>query len=792
MFVLPRRRALRPRSSRAWPLASALFLLVAAAPAAFAQEVTLRGTVTDAASGEALPGATVRVPALERGVAADLDGRFVLTGLPADTATVVVSFVGYETWSEIVDLRGGSASVRVVLQPTDARLGEVEVTVDAAQEALGRDIRPVQVLDGAALEDARGQTLAETLESLNGVTSLSTGPTISKPVVRGLHSDRVLVLENGVRQEGQQWGGEHAPEIDPFAAGRIEVVKGAAGVEYGAGAIGGVVRLDDEDLPTASGVAGRLSLQAFANSGQGAGSLLLEGAPEALPGLAWRVQGSLRRAGDARTPDYVLRNSAFAEASGNLTLGYRRGPLEVDGHVRRFTTELGIYKGSHFGNARNLEEIIARGGPDPDWNYEFSYDIEAPKQVVTHDVASLHGHTTFGGGHHVDAQYSIQRNRRREFDAHTRFGDTPGLDPAFDLSLLTQSVDVKVEPNVSDRARLTVGLQARTQLNENGESGFLVPNFRAYDGGLFGHGTLVTSERLSFDAGLRFDARTQSAFPYNFQTRDFDNVRRTFLGGAAVVGGLYGLSDQWSLAATVGSAWRPPNISELYSFGVHHGTAQFEVGDPDLDTERSLDVSTTLRHEASGVSAEVSAYVNHIYGYIYALEQPEPTVTIRGTFPTFQMTATDARLAGVDAQVEWRPLAWLDLGARASVLRADNLDLDGPLYGVPSNRYGAHVRAEAPRLLGISGAFAEIDVERVAEQDRVQPGAYLAAPYPPGYTLVGLRVGGELGWAGTPLRVQLGVENLFDARYRDALSRFRYFADEPGRSLTLRVAMPIG
>ncbi|MEL6616391.1 MAG: TonB-dependent receptor, partial [Bacteroidota bacterium] len=291
MPTLYRRRAPRRRCPRAWVLALPLLLFAASAPVAEAQQVTLRGTVADAATGDALPGATVRLPALERGVAADLDGRFTLRGLPADTVTVAVTFVGYRPWTEIVDLRGGSTSIRIVLQPGDARLGEVEVTVDAAQEALGRDVRPVQVLEGAALDDARGQTLAETLESLNGVTTLSTGPTIGKPVVRGLHSDRVLLLENGVRQEGQQWGGEHAPEIDPFAAGRIEVIKGAAGVEYGAGAIGGVVRLDDEDLPTAPGVAGRLSLQAFANSGQGAGSLLLEGAPEALDTPRESLQG---------------------------------------------------------------------------------------------------------------------------------------------------------------------------------------------------------------------------------------------------------------------------------------------------------------------------------------------------------------------------------------------------------------------------------------------------------------------------------------------------------------------
>ncbi len=770
-------------------------LAVLAMPASAQSTAVLSGSVVDAASGEPLPGAAVRLPALARGAAADADGRFRLAGLPADTATVVVTYVGFETQRQSVDLRSGAVALDVLLEAAEDALGEVEVVADQAQEALGRGVRSVQVLEGRELDEVRGQTLAETLESLNGVTTLSTGPTIGKPVVRGLHSDRVVILENGVRQEGQQWGGEHAPEIDPFSAGRIEVIKGAAGVEYGAGAIGGIIRLNDRDLPTEPGVGGQLSLQAFSNSGQGAGSLLLEDAPTALPGVAWRVQGSFRRAGDARSPDFVLRNSAFREASGHLTLGYQRGPLEIDGHLRRYSTELGIYRGSHFGNARNLEAIIERGGPDPDWDYQFSYDINAPKQTVTHDVASVHGHTTFGDGHHVDAQYAVQNNRRQEFDAHRPFGDSLvalGTRPSFDLSLLTQSVDLKLEPNVSDRARLALGVQARTQLNENGESGYLVPNFRAYDGGVFAHGSYAATGRLTLDAGARVDARTMTAFPFDFASRETVADTRSFLGGAAAVGALYSLSDQWSLAANLGSAWRPPNVSELYSFGVHHGTAQFEIGDADLGTERSLDLSATVRHESGFASAEVSGYVNHIADYIYALEDPEPTVTIRGTFPTFQTTHTDARLAGVDASLELRPTGWLDVGARASVLQADNLVIDGPLYGVPSNRVGGHVKATVGRLLGLSDAYAEADVQHVARQDRVQPGAFLAAPYPPAYTLAGLKVGGTLDWGAAPVRLQLGIDNLFDVRYRDALSRFRYFIDEPGRNVTLRVSVPLG
>ena len=664
-------------------------LCLAAAPSAAAQR-TLTVAVTDA-DGETLPGATVVTPDLmqaaaptqARGAASGVDGVAVLRDLPADTVRVVVSFVGTVPHRETVDLRAGDVRLGVALA-TDITFEEIRIESD---NPLDRDTRSVSVVEGDELDARRGQTLAETLDGLPGVTTLSTGPTIGKPVVRGLHSDRVVILEDGVRQESQAWGGEHAPEIDPFAAGRIEVIRGAAGVEIGAGAIGGAVKLNARDLPTTPGVSGQLSMQAFSNSGQGAASLVVEDAPASWNGFAWRAQGSLRRAGDARTPDVVIANSAFAEASGHLTLGYTRGDTEIDAHVKRYAAELGIYRGSHFGTFTDLQAIIERGGPDPDWNYGFGYGIAAPKQVVTHDVASIHGHTTLWGGH-LDAQVAAQRNRRREFDAHRRFGDGDPESAAFDLGLDTQSLDVAFTPAPGRRVVGKVGVQARTQLNKNAASGTLVPNYRAYDGGLFGHLTFAASDALTLEAGARLDGRIVNAFPYQRATRSYERDARSYGGGALAVGALQTLGRSWSLGVNAGSAWRPPNVAELYSDGVHHGTAMFEIGDAALDPEHSLDMSATVRHESRAASAEVSVYVNHIFDYVYALDRPEPTVTIRGTFPTLVYAHTDARLAGLDADVEVHPLPWLSVGAHASLLRARQ----------PDARRAAPRRAVEPRL----------------------------------------------------------------------------------------------
>src|SRR5690554_719524 len=309
------------RSLRPW-LARVVLLALGASLAQTATAQTLRGQVTDD-TGRPLPGVHVLAPRLERGTATGADGRYTLAGLPPDTLSVHFSFLGYEPAFRLADLSAGDAVLDVALAPEVAQLGEVTVTQDAGRARLTESARSVAILDARALEALRGQNLGETLARLPGVTALTTGPSLSKPVVRGLHSERVVVLNAGIPQEGQQWGGEHAPEIDPFAADEVQVVRGAAAVEHKVGAIGGVIRIEPRALPNVPGLGGQLSLQGFSNNSQGAGSGFVEGGMRG--GLGWRLQGTFRRAGDARAPDYVISNSAFVERSGQAAVGIHRG-----------------------------------------------------------------------------------------------------------------------------------------------------------------------------------------------------------------------------------------------------------------------------------------------------------------------------------------------------------------------------------------------------------------------------------------------------------------------------------
>ncbi len=729
----------------------------------------------------------VVLPELDRGTLTDSDGRYHLEGLPLDSVLVEFRFIGFEPVSRRVRIAQGENELHAVLSETTYGLREAVVSAESqADVMLTRSTRSVAVLDTRELEDMRGQTLGGMLAELPGVTSLTTGPSISKPVIRGLHSQRIVVVNAGVQQEGQQWGGEHAPEIDPFSAGRIEVIRGAAGVEYGVGAIGGVVRIEPEELPFGGPISGSVSINAFSNNRHGALSAAVGRGQGA--NWAWRLQGSARKAGDSRTPDHVIGNSGFQETDVAGTLGWHRGQSGFRLHASHFGTTLGLFTGAHIGNFDDLMRAIERGQPAVD--FDFTFDIDAPKQEIRHDLVSLSAHTGLPSGDWLEVQTGFQSNRRAEFDAHRRFGD-PDEDPAFSLDLRSWSADARVRQRPRGNITGNVGATVTTQGNKNGESGFLIPNFRSTTVSGFIHEMWVT-DKLTLDTGLRYDYRWQRAFPKeNLSSGPFVPRTTTYSDVSAVLGVIWRPLPHWSIASNVGRAWRPPGINELYNFGVHHGTAQFETGNPDLREERSLNVDATVRHVSERLTLELSAYRNAMDGFIFLFPENEPRVTIRGTFPAFRYVQRDVVLRGLDGFVDAKLIGRLRGHASTSIVRGSETDTNLDLIDMPADRIRAGLEWAFRDRPWLDGAAIHADVESVARQDHFPEGVDFAPP-PDGYTLVHIGSSGTWTRGSVPITFSLDINNVFDVAYRDYLSRFRYFIDDPGRNVSVRVHIPFG
>ncbi|MFN3876461.1 MAG: TonB-dependent receptor plug domain-containing protein, partial [Flavobacteriales bacterium] len=401
----------------------------------------------------------------------------------------------------------GDVALDFRLEHHAEELREVEVARSRPDERVGQ---PQQRLSRPDLAREAGKPLEAMLARLPGLAVLSSGPTIGKPAIHGLSGNRVLTLNHGIRQEDQQWGGEHSPTLDPLSADRITVVKGAAGVQHGSDAIGGVIIVEPLELPREAGMAGEARMLGQWNGRGGGAGGMLQGGLQGVRGFGWRVQGSGRYIGDSEAPGYMLSNTGLREAGASASAGYRDHRRSATLYYSRFQRELGILRASHIGNLSDLDAAIATGRP---WYVgDFGYAIDAPRQTVLHHLLKAEAGHALGARGRIDLTYGYQANSRQEYDI--RRGGRSAT-PALDLWLATRTADAVLKHWIGPRLHGKAGLNALWQGNSNiPGTGVrpLLPNYHRRSIGAFVVEHYPASERLELEAGARVERATLSVW----------------------------------------------------------------------------------------------------------------------------------------------------------------------------------------------------------------------------------------------------------------------------------------
>ncbi|MBK9249611.1 MAG: TonB-dependent receptor [Ignavibacteria bacterium] len=749
-------------------------------------DATFSGIVVDSATQVPLVGASLELLPIKKGCFTQKRGVFSCENFPAGDYTLLVKYVGYQIHTQKIRIPLNSP-LKIKLQQSDVALKAT--IIEGEREITDAPTKQIVKITSAELDEHRGQTLGDALKTINGVTTLQTGPSISKPVIHGLHSQRIAVMNAGVAQEGQQWGAEHAPEIDPFSISTIEVLKGAATIEYGAGAIGGVIRVEPRELPTSPIIGGEFTANGFTNNRQGAASLLVEGGIPSVEGLGWRTQASARKAGNSEARDYWLGNTGFEELNASAAIGYASEDFIIKGYYSHFGTTLGVFLGSHFGNQDDLMRAIAAGRPLTE--YEFSYTISGPKQVIAHDLWTVNASYRLSDAWKIESQYGYQVNNRQEFDARKRYNDTISKVPvpSFSLNLTSMTLDTKLRYTPDGELSATFGASGLYQVNVGQSLTYLLPNFSV--SGLSGYaiGTWTTPE-LIVNSGLRLDVRSQRTFQYT--PKNVPDSAVTYTGLSGSLGALWTLSPITSLGANLSTTFRIPSINELYSDGVHHGTAQYEMGNRTLSPERGISSDVTLKVTTPKLSTEISAYLHYFNGFIYSAPALRTILTLRGVFPVFEYRQTSAMITGIDANFTYVASEVVRLDASLSWLLGNNLVTNEALFQMPAPRakLGPHLH------LGDWGEllhnYLEINGQFVARQVNYPENADYSLP-PAGYALFDISAGTEIPISEThKIHLNAAVQNLFDRDYRDYLSRFRYFTADVGRTFIIRLKIPFG
>ncbi|GAB5522591.1 MAG: TonB-dependent receptor [Roseivirga sp.] len=768
---------------------------------AFAQsnkcDLVLKGAVLDNENRQSIPFATIEIPALGKRLVSAEDGSFSFSQLCVGSYELVFRFLGYKTLTQSFDLSRGADTFKVLMEPDIKDLSEVVVEAEKVEEIAS--LKRAE-LSADALRRNSGESLGQALTDITGVNILQTGPTIAKPVIHGLHSNRILILNNGIRQEGQQWGQEHAPEIDPFVATNLQLIKGAAAVKYGSDAIGGVILVNPPDLPSAKGLAGSFNLVGATNNRLGAGSLMLEGGINGLEGFGWRVQGSLKRAGDARAADYRLTNTGTTENNFSFGLGYHKERAGFEVFYSSFDADIAILRSAHIGNLTDLENAIGRDRPL--FIGEFSRVINNPRQQVAHQLLKVNGHIDVSNLGELYLQYGLQRNQRKEFDI--RRGGRSEI-PALSLDLVTHTLELDMDLAPMGKWKGDVGASFLMQANENdSETGIrpLIPNFDNLTAGFHVIGRYVET-RYELEFGLRYDFKHYLVRKFDTNNQlirpefDFNNIT----GSAGIV---LNLAKGWELRSNLGTAWRAPHVNELFSEGLHHGSAAIEEGRDNLVSEKAIKWISSIEKNTARYSIDVSAYYNLINDYIY-LRPEDVALTIRGAFPVFRYNQTDAHFIGLDANVSYLVGDRVEWTNKLSLIRAMDRANNSPLINIPANRLQSGFtykfddgklnkpfvtftadlvdrQRNAPRVVSIADVRVSDTDLFVADQS-----IFDFLDVPAGYVNFNLSGGFKTELFSNELNVFVSVENLLNNSYRDYLNRFRYYADDMGRNISLKI-----
>jgi len=813
-------------------LSSAVFSAVAQdvaplatpAPRTRATAPPFAGRVTDGTTGEGLPGADVVFADLKLGAATGADGRFSFNNLPRGRFTVQIRSLGYNTVTQTVDT-GAGQPLDVKLTTASTEIGQVVVTGVSQATELRRSPIPTVVVDRTRLNQTSATNIVEALAHTPGISQISTGPAIGKPVIRGLGYTRVITLNNGAKQEGQQWGDEHGIEIDEFSIDRAEVIKGPGSLLYGSDAMAGVVNFVAAD-PVAEGrITGGVAANYQTNNRQQGYSLFNAGN---LNGLNWMVRGTTKIAGNYRNRyDGPVFNSGFREYDGNGYVGLNKSWGYSHLTFSSFNQKIGFQDGSRDRQTGRFLHNVAAGGrvdtlavTDDEIR---GYMLYSPFQRINHLRFGTDNNFILGDqGGRLTLQVNYQQSRRREF-GDVLLPDREGL------HFLLRTVDYNVRYFMPEKAGFTttVGVGGMQQQNQNLGIEFLIPAYQLGDVGAFAL-TKKSVGRLDLSGGLRYDVRTITAdrlllgpddLPAAAGKTKFPGFKSTFRNYSGSVGGAFNATDRLTFKANVSRGFRAPNIAELGSNGQHGGTIRYEIGDPNLVAETSLQLDAGVSFVSDHVSLSVDAFQNRIGNYIFPRRllkstgqgdsiSAVPAGATKGT-GVFKYGQGDARLYGgeVSVDVHPHPLDWLHFENSFSMVRAEQLNQPaGEKYlpFIPADRLHSELRVNFRQVRGtrLGNLYARAAVEYTFAQDRFFS-AFNTETGTPDYTLVNAGVGTDLHNAkgATLASVFLTGNNLFDVGYQSHLSRLKYadfnYANgrggifNMGRSFGLKLVVPL-
>jgi iron complex outermembrane receptor protein len=781
---------------------------------------TLKGKITDKNSHNPLPGATIYLPDLHVGASADAQGNYTIKNLPKGKFVVEIHYIGYAAYTASININGAT-SQDFELSETLIEKNEVVVTGVNLATNVKQNPAPISVIRRDYLDQHISTNIIDAIAKIPGVNQLTTGPAISKPYIRGLGYNRVVVIGDGIRQEGQQWGDEHGIEIDDYNVGKVEVLKGPASLVYGSDALAGVVNIVPPSILPEGSVKGNFAANYLTNNGQVSYHADLGGNQN---GFSWSVYGTQKWAHDYKNKyDGYVFNSRFKNTNYGASIGLNKQWGYSRLSFTSFNQNLGLVEGDRDSLGRFTQVVNVNGAEEEKVADNFkSYTMNMPQQKINHQKIVWDNNLYLHNGGRLGITLGYQYNQRREYE-DVLAPDEPGLR----LQLKTFNYSLKYFLPEMAGWQTTVGVNGMQQTNRISGDEFLIPNYDLFDFGAFAI-TRKTFNKLTLSGGFRFDTRSlkgkalyldEEGAPIQ-QPKDggltkFAAFDRNFSNVSASAGISYEASDKVVLKLNAARGFRAPNIAELAANGVHEGTIKYEYGNNNLKPEVSTQVDGGVEFNTQHVSLGANVFYNHISDFIFSRKLLSTTGTDSipaedndEGFSAFKYQQTNANLYGGELMLDIHPhpIDWLHFENTFSYVRAtasNATDSTKYLPNIPAARWLSELRGNFKKVNGcMRNAYIGLQMDMNFSQNNVFS-AYETETPTDGYTLLNANLGTDFVNKNnkTLFSLHFAVNNIGDVAYQSHLSRLKYAPVNEltgrsgvfnmGRTFSVKVAVPI-
>jgi iron complex outermembrane recepter protein len=772
----------------------------------------LSGTVSDE-DEHALPGSSVVITPGKTGTVTDKNGNFHFSGLNKGVYILNVSFVGYKTFTDTIEIPA-SQNILIQMQPSVMTLHEVVVENNYAQTKNREDSRNVEVVNDHFVKMNLSGSLMKSLERLPGVSTIGIGSGQSKPVIRGLSFNRIVVAENGIKHEGQQWGEDHGLEIDQYAVDRVEVVKGPASLMYGSDAIGGVIDIKQLDVPAENSFGGSVDLTGKSNNNLLGTSVDIFARRKALY-FTGRV--TMLDFGDYRVPtDSVdiysykaalykrfLRNTAGDEKDFHFSLGTIGQRLFTRFYFSNLHTKSGFFANAHGLEPRNVDIGLHDSS---------SRDIQYPFQEVNH-LKITNRSEWHGNNFDLKMEIGFQNNFREEWSQYVSHGYMPANFPdttSFDADLERQfdkdvySGNLKGSFDPIENLLLTGGVNTEFQDNDINGRGFIIPGFTQITVGAFVLGKYYLTPKTILQAGVRFDYGKINTEVYSdwFQSPDeidgdtvwnylqrAPEISRNFSNISWSVG----FNQNWgkvSLKANIGKSFRMPIAKELAANGVNYHRFSYEVGTSDLSPEVSYQLDVGAEYNSADFAVDISPFLDYFPNYIFLNPTSKHDRLYGNGNQVFFYTQSEVLRFGGEIHSHYNLFNLLTIGVIGEYVYSEQLSGEKEGFTLPFSPPASlliNLKYSPQSTFGVENPYLSVDYRLVARQNRIVP----PEEKTDGYQSVNFSLGGDLSFGKESITIAFQIQNIINQKYFNHTSYYRLInVPEAGRNFVLNISIP--